>query len=128
TVDGLILEATFRLVPGDPSRIRAAMEEHRRDRVSKGHFLFPCAGSVFKNNRAFGAPTGRLVDSLGLKGLAIGGAQVAPFHGNIIVNTGAATAADVRALIERVEEEVARRLGFALEREVILVGDWGADS
>ena len=68
------------------------MQEHRQDRERKGHFLFPCAGSVFKNNRAFGAPTGVIVDSLGLKGRRIGGAQIAPFHGNIIINTGGATA------------------------------------
>jgi UDP-N-acetylmuramate dehydrogenase len=123
-MQGVIRQAGFRLAPGDPARIRQLMEAHRQDREGKGHFLFPCAGSVFKNNRAFGAPTGRLVDSLGLKGRRIGGAQVAPFHGNIIINTGGATADDVRALIELVEEEVRRRLGFHLEREVLLVGDW----
>jgi UDP-N-acetylmuramate dehydrogenase len=124
TMQGVITRAGFRLAPGDPARIGQLMNEHRLDRERKGHFLFPCAGSVFKNNRAFGAPTGRLVDSLGLKGRRIGGAQVAPFHGNIIINTSGATAGDVRALIELVEEEVWRGLGFRLEREVLLVGDW----
>jgi UDP-N-acetylmuramate dehydrogenase len=119
-----ILGACFRLAPGDAARIRAEMTEHGADRERKGHFLFPCAGSVFKNNRAFGAPTGRLIDSLGLKGRRIGGAQVAPFHGNIIINAGGATAEDVRALIECVEREVHGRLGFTLEREVELVGEW----
>ena len=102
----------------------AAMQDHRQDRERKGHFLFPCAGSVFKNNRNFGAPTGELIDSLGLKGLRAGGAQVAPFHGNIIVNVDHARAADVLGLIETLEREVRLRLGFALEREVILVGEW----
>ena len=121
---GVILQAGFRLAPGNPLHIEDLMEEHKRDRERKGHFLFPCAGSVFKNNRAFGAPTGVIVDSLGLKGRRIGGAQVAPFHGNIIVNTGGATARDVLALIELVEDEVRRRRGFQLEREVLLVGEW----
>jgi UDP-N-acetylmuramate dehydrogenase len=120
----LILEAGLRLVPGAHNEIEALMFSHRTDRERKGHFLHPCAGSIFKNNRAFGAPTGQLIDSLGLKGRRIGGAQVAPFHGNIIINTGEARAADVRALIELVEAEVRARLGFELEREVILVGDW----
>ena len=120
----VILRAVFRLGPGDPRLIDEAMRHHRRDREAKGHFLHPCAGSIFKNDRSFGRPTGRLIDELGLKGLAIGGAQVAPYHGNIIVNLGSATAADVRALIERVEREVADRLGLRLEREVILAGDW----
>jgi UDP-N-acetylmuramate dehydrogenase len=121
---GVILRAGFRLAPGNPRQVEDRMQEHRQDREKKGHFLFPCAGSVFKNNRAFGAPTGVIVDSLGMKGRRIGGAQVAPFHGNIIVNTGGATARDVLALIELVEDEVRRRLGFHLEREVLLVGEW----
>jgi UDP-N-acetylmuramate dehydrogenase len=124
SVDEVIVRAVFRLSPGDPRAIGEAMRRHRADRVAKGHFLHPCAGSVFKNDRAFGKPTGRLIDELGLKGLAVGGAQVAPFHGNIIVNLGTATAEDVRTLIERVEREVADRLGLHLEREVILAGDW----
>jgi len=120
----LIVRAGFRLAAGDRVASEALMRDHRADRERKGHFLYPCAGSVFKNNRSFGAPTGKLIDSLGLKGTKIGGAQIASFHGNIIVNTGGATARDVRALIELVEAEVRVRLGFVLEREVILAGDW----
>ncbi len=121
----VILAAGFRLAPGDPAGIEARMDENHRDRERKGHFLHPCAGSVFKNNRAFGAPTGQLIDSIGLKGTRVGGAQIAPFHGNIIINTGGATASDVQALIELVEREVRQRLSLDLEREVLLVGDWG---
>jgi UDP-N-acetylmuramate dehydrogenase len=120
----VILEAGLRLAPGHHDGIQALMLAHHTDREGKGHFLHPCAGSIFRNNRAFGAPTGQLIDSLGLKGRRIGGAQVAPFHGNIIINTGDARASDVRALMELVESEVRTRLGFELEREVILVGDW----
>jgi UDP-N-acetylmuramate dehydrogenase len=120
----IILGAGVRLEPGSRSDIDALMRDHRSDRERKGHFLFPCAGSVFKNNRDFGAPTGKLIDSLGLKGRRIGGAQIAPFHGNIIINTGEATAADVLSLMRLMEAEVRARLGFALEREVVLVGDW----
>ncbi len=123
-IAGAILSAGFALTPGDPGRIAAEMADHRQDRERKGHFLFPCAGSIFKNNRAFGAPTGKLIDSLGLKGTRAGGAQVAPFHGNIIVNADHARAVDVLSLIELLEREVSRCLGFKLEREVILVGDW----
>jgi UDP-N-acetylmuramate dehydrogenase len=124
----LILRASFRLSPGDPRAIGEAMGEHRMDREAKGHYLFPCAGSVFKNNRDFGAPTGKLIDSLGLKGRRIGDAQIAPFHGNIIINTGQASAEEVLALIELAEQEVEKRLGFFLQREVLLVGDWSGRS
>jgi UDP-N-acetylmuramate dehydrogenase len=120
----VILEVGLRLAPGERTVMQEQMLSHRSDRESKGHFLHPCAGSVFKNNRAFGAPTGQLIDSLGLKGTRIGGAQVAPFHGNIFINTGDARASDMRALIELVEREVRTRLGLELEREVILAGDW----
>ena len=120
----VILSAGLRLAPGSPAEMQTLMQSHRADRERKGHFLHPCAGSIFKNNRAFGAPTGQLIDSLGLKGIRLGGAQVAPFHGNIFINTGDARASDMLALIERVAGEVRTRLGLELEREVILVGDW----
>ncbi|HTZ50110.1 MAG TPA: UDP-N-acetylmuramate dehydrogenase [Spirochaetia bacterium] len=120
----LVLSASVRLKPGDPRRMRGEMQSHREDRERKGHFRYPCAGSLFKNNRAFGAPTGQLIDSLGLKGARVGDAQVAPYHGNIFINVGAARASDMRALIEQVEAAVRDRLGFQLEREVILAGDW----
>jgi UDP-N-acetylmuramate dehydrogenase len=121
---GVILRAYFRIEPGDPGAIRQEMHRRLADRTAKGHFLHPSAGSVFKNNRDFGAPTGKLIDSLGLKGRRIGDAAIAPFHGNIIVNLGNATANDVLSLIRLVEEEVRSKLSFELEREIILAGEW----
>ena len=91
------------------------------DRREKGHFNAPSAGSVFKNNRAFGKPSGMLVDEAGLKGLSVGGAQVAPWHGNFIINTGSARAADIRELVARVQRAVESRTGFMLEPEIIFV-------
>lgn len=92
------------------------------DRMSKGHFDWPSAGSVFKNNRAFGKPTGKIIEEAGLRGISEGGAQVAPWHGNFIVNTGAATAADIRRLVSRVAREVYEQTGFRLECEIIFCG------
>ena len=99
--------------------LRAEMAEFRRDREEKGHYRFPSAGSVFKNNHGFGRPTGKIIDELGLRGLRLGGAQVAPWHGNIIINTGGASAADILGLTEMLEERVKRETGFDLEREII---------
>ncbi|MCL1993073.1 MAG: UDP-N-acetylmuramate dehydrogenase [Spirochaetes bacterium] len=121
--DSLILEATFKLAEGG-GEIRAAMERNRRDRQAKGHYLFPCAGSVFKNNRDFGKSTGEIIDALGLCGLKAGGAQVAPFHGNIIVNTGTASAMDIFNLKNEVAAQVKARTGFDLEPEIIFAGDF----
>ena len=123
--DMLILSASFRLTPGKTPDIRAAMDAHRADREAKGHYRYPSAGSVFKNNSAFGKPTGKIIDELGLCGLQKGGAQVAPWHGNIIVNTGGASAADIRALIEEVAVRVKAAAGFTLEPEILFIGEWG---
>jgi UDP-N-acetylmuramate dehydrogenase len=100
------------------------MEGHRLDRNEKGHYRLPSAGSVFKNNRDFMEPTGRIIDQLGLRGLSIGGAQVAQWHGNIIVNTGNATANDIRVLMNEVARRVKEERGFDLESEILFVGDW----
>jgi UDP-N-acetylmuramate dehydrogenase len=122
--DCLILEAGFRLMPGDKDAIFGDMERNRQDRRDKGHYRFPCAGSVFKNNPGFGKPTGQIIDELGLRGLAKGGAQVSPFHGNIIINTIGASAEDVRFLMDEVSAKVKTRTGFVLEPEVLFVGEW----
>ncbi|MBN1834343.1 MAG: UDP-N-acetylmuramate dehydrogenase [Spirochaetales bacterium] len=120
----LIVEAVIALTRGNPEEIRGRMQEHRRDREAKGHFRYPCAGSIFKNDRRFGEPTGQIIDELGMKGLRIGDAQVSELHGNIIVNRGSARAAEVLELIQRIEARVLSARGFQLEREVRLVGQW----
>ena len=120
----LIVQAAFRLVEGDRTELWKRMQSIERDRASKGHFLYPSAGSVFKNNRSFGEPTGKLIDSLGLKGMRIGDAVVSERHGNIIVNAGRARAQEVLELIRFLEARIREAYGFELEREVLLVGDW----
>jgi len=122
--DMVILSASFRLTPGNTKDIFTAMDSNRRDRETKGHYRYPSAGSVFKNNPGFGKPTGQIIDELGLCGLKKGGAQVAPWHGNIIVNTGSASASDIRALIDEVAAKVKTAAGFTLEPEILFVGDW----
>jgi len=82
----------------------------------------PSAGSIFKKIEGVGA--GRLIDQCGLKGTGIGGAVVSPRHANIIVNRGGATAADIRALIARVQEVVRERTGQKLEPEISFIGEF----
>jgi UDP-N-acetylmuramate dehydrogenase len=120
----LILGAVLAAVEGDGRKIRGEMEEHLRDRERKGHYRYPSAGSVFKNNRSFGKPSGQIIDELGLKGLRLGNAQVAPWHGNIIINLGGARAADIRSLTELVAARVKAGRGVVLEREILFAGDW----
>ncbi|MCL2879951.1 MAG: UDP-N-acetylmuramate dehydrogenase [Treponema sp.] len=120
----LILTARLSLHPREKSEIYKTMEEHRRDREAKGHYLFPSAGSAFKNNHSFGKPTGQIIDELGLKGLRMGGAQIAPFHGNIIINTGGATAQNIRDLVQYTALRVKEACGFTLEPEILFAGEW----
>ena len=123
--EAVIVRARFQLVADDPGAIRRRMDDYQRDRTQKGHFDAPSAGSIFKNDRTLGKPTGALLDTLGIRGRRLGGARVSPQHANIIVNDGTATASDLRTLIEAVADEARERLGISLEREVLYVGDWG---
>jgi UDP-N-acetylmuramate dehydrogenase len=123
-MDALILAACFTLAPGSPERIRAKMDALRRDREERGQYRYPSAGSAFKNDRNLGAPTGRIVDEMGLLGFAIGGAQVAPWHGNFIINRGNAAAGDIRALVEELIRRIRAERGFAPEPEILFVGEW----
>ncbi|MDR0487730.1 MAG: UDP-N-acetylmuramate dehydrogenase [Treponema sp.] len=120
----VIISASFKLKSGNENEIRGEMEKNRDDRKAKGHYLFPCAGSVFKNNTDFGKPTGQIIDELGLRGFTVGGAQAAPFHGNIIINTGGASAEDIRSLTDEIAARVKERTGFILEPEILFAGEW----
>jgi UDP-N-acetylmuramate dehydrogenase len=92
-------------------------------------FNQPCCGSVFKNphgpswKKESGPRTaGQLIEAAGLKGFRLGGAEVSPMHANYFVNTGGATAADVRELITRVQDRVEQEFGARLEPEVKIIG------
>lgn len=121
---GIILEASIHLRPGYKNKIEKAMMEYKIDREKKGHFAFSSAGSAFKNNRSFGRPTGKIIDSLGLRGFKVGGAQISPLHANIIINKGDASSADVRSLVETVKKKVYEAYQFQLEEEIQYLGEW----
>jgi UDP-N-acetylmuramate dehydrogenase len=120
----VIVETAFRLRPGDTEELWGAMRKIEEDRRAKGHFLAPSAGSVFKNNRAFAQPTGKILDKLGFRNFALGGARVSPLHANIIINEGGASSSEIRALIHTMQDRAQRELGFRLEPEIVFAGDW----
>ena len=107
-----------------PEAISARMAELEADRAAKGHFEYPSAGSLFKNDRAFGRPTGKILDELGFRGTRIGDAMVSPKHANIFVNAGRASAADMAALIEAARDAARRAFGIELEPEVVRLGEF----
>jgi UDP-N-acetylmuramate dehydrogenase len=117
----VVLAAAFGLHPGDPQALEARVAEILEWRKTR-HPSGATMGSTFKNPP--GGHAGYLIEQAGLRGTRIGGAQISELHGNFLMNTGAATAADVRALIELARAEVMRQFGVELELEIELVGDW----
>ncbi|MEJ2362265.1 MAG: UDP-N-acetylmuramate dehydrogenase [Gammaproteobacteria bacterium] len=79
------------------------------------------AGSVFRNPP--GDYAARLIEATGLKGTCMGGACVSDKHANFIVNTGTASAADIEALIGKVQRVVEAETGIRLQPEVRIVGE-----
>jgi UDP-N-acetylmuramate dehydrogenase len=98
----------------------AATANELLDRRHRTQPKLRSAGSLFKNPP--GDFAGRLIEAAGLKGYAVGRAQVSPVHANFVVNTGGATAADVVAVADHVRATVAERFGVTLEWEVRRVG------
>lgn len=132
-LDGrIVVETTVRLRPEEQTKLNKALAEMFEWRQRGTPFNQPCCGSVFKNpagpswKRADGPRTaGQLIEAAGLKNFAIGAVQVSPLHANYFVNTGGATAAEVRKLIGHVQQVVQERFGVRLEPEVKLIGSRG---
>lgn len=119
--DGLVvLSATFDLQKGDPEKIRATMDDLTRQREEKQPLELPSAGSTFKRPEGYFA--GKLIMDAGLQGFQVGGAAVSKKHAGFVVNVGGATAADVHAVIEHVQDEVERQFGVRLQPEVRFLG------
>lgn len=127
----VLLTATFRVARADGATLRARARESLAYRKRTQPLDIPSAGCVFQNPEPGrdqlpeGVPwsAGALVDRAGLKGVAVGGARVSLAHGNFIVNEGGATAADIRALIERCRHDVRTRFGVELRDEVVYLGE-----
>jgi UDP-N-acetylmuramate dehydrogenase len=117
----MITGATFLLTRDDPTAVRARVAEHLRYR-KETQPPQKSAGSVFKN--PLPRFSGKLIEEAGLKGHAIGHAQISPRHANFIVNNGGATAADIVSLIALAQRTVRERFGVELELELELRGDW----
>jgi UDP-N-acetylmuramate dehydrogenase len=130
-LDGVIVTAaTVEFTPGNPAVLSREIRQHFRWRRAGTPFDQPCCGSVFRNPGA-GSETGaspahdhtagQLIDAAGLKGFQVGGAQVSFKHANYIVNVGVASAADVLAVIDVVQERVLEQFGVELELEIRII-------
>lgn len=115
------IAAWLHFARGDSDQARAEMKRLLDRRAATQPLQIPNAGSVFRNPN--GDYAARLIESCGLKGLTLGGAQVSEKHANFIVNLGNARAADIEALIGHIQVEVKTKCGIDLVREVRIVGE-----
>lgn len=113
--------AWFELPAGEATEAEQKIKSLLAKRLETQPLNLPNAGSVFRNPE--GDYAARLTQSCELKGYRIGDAQVSEKHANFIVNIGAATAADIEALIAHVHDTVLRETGVDLQREVRIIGD-----
>jgi UDP-N-acetylmuramate dehydrogenase len=128
----VLLSAVFRVSAGEPAALRAAARASLAFRKRTQPLETPSAGCIFRNPEPGrdlvpdGVPwsAGALVYRAGIMGAAVGGARVSPTHGNFIVNEGAATAADIRRLIDRCRTEVRDRFGVELREEIVYLGEF----
>ena len=126
----VLLSAVFRVSSGEPAALRATARASLAFRKRTQPLETPSAGCIFQNPEPGrdavpdGVPwsAGALVDRAGMKGAALGGARVSATHGNFIVNEGAATAADVKRLIDRCRSAVRDRFGVELREEIVYLG------
>lgn len=117
----VISRAEFALRPADRDGITARIADLTCQRQAKQPLELPSAGSTFR--RPVGHYVGPLIEKAGLKGYAIGGAQVSPKHAGFIVNAGNACAADVLGLIDHIRRVVRDNDGVDLIPEIRVIGE-----
>lgn len=116
----VITGAELELKPGRRSSIEKAMNLYLSKRKKNQPLSLPSAGCIFKNPPGDSAK--RLIAVAGMKGQKLGGAAVSVKHANFIVNQGGAKAAEVLALIKKIQSQAYQRLGIRLIPEVKILG------
>ena len=118
----IVLGVTLQLTPGDYDTIAATMKDLMNRRREKQPLEYPSAGSFFKRPEGYFA--GKLIQDAGLKGFAVGDAQISEKHAGFVVNRGAATAADMVELCRQVQDKIMQTDGVLLEPEVRFIGEF----
>lgn len=118
----IILEATLALTPSDRESISREMNRRLQARHRTQPTGKPSCGSVFRNPP--GQSVGKLLESCGLKGYSVGGAQISDIHANFIVNNGGATAQDALAVMRQMFQRVKEDYGIELQPEVKFLGSF----
>jgi len=116
----IFVEATFNVRPGDKALIKARMDEISAARLQTQPINQKTGGSTFANPDGYKA--WQLLDQVGMRGFAIGGAQFSPLHCNFMVNTGNATATELEELGEIARSKVLTQTGIELNWEIKRIG------
>lgn len=116
----LITHVTFQLPQGRREELLAEMVDFNTRRADKQPLTNFSAGSTFK--RPQGGYAAQMIEECGLKGVAIGGAQVSEKHAGFLISKGG-TAADFLALMAHVQHVVFEEKGVMLEPEVRILGE-----
>lgn len=117
----ILLETTLSLKLGEKQEIQDKMQEYKKARMQKQPLEFPNAGSIFKRNG--NVLIAKLIDECGLKGYAVGDAEVSSKHSGFIVNKGNATANDVLELIDVIKNKIKQKFDVNVELEIIVIGE-----
>jgi UDP-N-acetylmuramate dehydrogenase len=118
--DWVFVAARFAGRCGEPEQIGRHMDEIRAAREATQPIRAHTGGSTFTNPPGHSA--WRLIDAAGCRGLSCGGAMVSQKHTNFLINTGAASAADLEELGEEVRRRVHDTSGIWLEWEIRRLG------
>ncbi len=116
----VVTEVAFELEGGDRQLIQEKMEDLAARRREKQPLEYPSAGSTFKRPEGYFA--GELIMKAGLRGFQIGGARVSDKHCGFVVNTGRATAADVKDVVDEIRERVKDMFHVELQPEIVFLG------
>ncbi len=117
----VVLQVILQLKPDRKEDIGARMDDFQQRRRDKQPLEYPSAGSFFK--RPVGHFAGALIDQCGLRGFAVGDAQVSEKHAGFVINRGKATCKDILTLSDEVQRRVFEKFGVQLEREVRFIGE-----
>ena len=117
--DFIIISARLKLAHKDKNEIMETINRRKDKRMETQPLEFPSAGSVFRNPEF--APSGKLIEDIGLKGYSIGGAKVSEKHANFIINYNNATSEDIKSLMEYVQKKVKEEYNIDLIREQELI-------
>lgn len=127
----IVTEVELELAQGARRDVQQEMVSILASRRRKFPKNLPNCGSTFLSNPdmyAMVGPPGLAIEEAGLKGIAIGGAQISPRHANFIVNRGGATSDEVLALIAHIRLSVFKRTGFLMDCEARYVNVEGVEA